>query len=263
MTVLKEKALELVKKKIDEFEKICESATYENRYKEEYNRVYYGTKTLIGQLFSDKEVKEFSDAVNVGFAMVGGGTIDYQKKVNDYKVHIKKCISQLQVLEERIFNFWDDVPEKLESTKEPKSVAIPFISMSFEPIDNEINEYVTGILEALKVKFETGERYSKDSIPEKVKNRIVNSGFFIVIFVKRNKLEDGSFTTSAWLLREMGLAQGNKKEIIAWVEKGISDKEIANLNFEKELIYFDRTDVVQMKKATIKFLEALKEHRLI
>ncbi len=56
--------------------------------------------------------------------------------------------------------------------------------MSFEQADKEINDYVTGILEALKIKFETGDRYSKESIPDKVKNRIATSGLFIVVFVK-------------------------------------------------------------------------------
>jgi hypothetical protein len=256
MTVSKEKALELLDQKIREFETVLETATYESRYNEEYHRIYYGAKSLIEQLFSDKEVKEFSNAVNIGIVVVGG-MIDYQKELNDYRVHIRKCISQLQVFKERVINFWDTKPEKTES------VAIPFVSMSFEPLDTEINDYVTGILEALEIEFETGERYSKESVPEKVKNRITNSGLFIVIFVKRNRLEDGSFTTSAWLIKEMGIAHGCKKEIIAWVEKGISEKEIANLNYEKEIIYFDRTSIEDLKKATIKFLEALKEHNLV
>jgi hypothetical protein len=48
---------------------------------------------------------------------------------------------------------------------------------------------------------------------------------------------------------------------IAWVEKGI--KDIADLNYDKEIIYFERDKVKEMKKATIKFLEALKVHRLV
>lgn len=112
----------------------------------------------------------------------------------------------------------------------------------------------------MKIDFETGERYSKDSIPKKVLGRIENSGLFITIFVRDEKIEGGGYTTPSWLLKELGIAQGCKKEVIAWVERGI--KDIANLNYEKEVIYFDRENLVLMEKATIKFLEALKEHSL-
>ncbi len=49
--------------------------------------------------------------------------------------------------------------------------------------------------------------------------------------------------------------------MIAWVERDI--KDIAGLNYEKEIIPFERGDVNEIEKATIKFLEALKEHKLI
>jgi hypothetical protein len=65
----------------------------------------------------------------------------------------------------------------------------------------------------------------------------------------------------SWLLKELGIAQGAQKDVIAWVENGI--KDIANLEYEKELIHFDRDNVREIERATIKFLEALKEHKLI
>ena len=113
----------------------------------------------------------------------------------------------------------------------------------------------------IQIDFETGERYSKDSIPQKVQSRIRSSGLFIIIFVKRDKIESGGYTTPSWLLKELGIAQGARKDVIPWVEEGI--KDIAGLNYEKEVIYFQRNNVTEIKKATIKFLEALKEHKLI
>jgi hypothetical protein len=142
-----------------------------------------------------------------------------------------------------------------------KANGIPFVSMSFDPADQEINNYVTGILRALKIDYETGERYSKESISEKVKNRIETSGLLIGILVNRDKVESGGFATSGWLVKEVGLAQGNKKDVILWVEKDI--KDIAGLNYEKEIIYFNRKNLPDMQKATLQFLEALKVHKLI
>ena len=142
-----------------------------------------------------------------------------------------------------------------------KSKVVPFVAMSLHESDKDINEYVTGILDALEIKFVTGERYSKESIPKKVKERIGNSELFIDIFVKRDEIKDGGYTTPPWLVKELGIAQGAKKDVIAWVENGI--KDIAGLDYEKEVIYFERNNIKSIMNATIKFLEALKEHKLI
>jgi len=256
MKIPKNKALELINEKLAQFQKILDEATYENRYNEAYELAYYGTETLLTELFSKEEAMNFRNRVSLGFAVIGG-TIDYAKKLQDYKDHISSCIAQLKVYRERIQNFWET--NELETAT--KSIIIPFISMSFDESDQEINQYVTGILKALKIDFKTGERYSKESIPQKVQSRILNSDLFIIIFVKRDKIEGDGYTTPPWLLKELGIAQGAGKDIIAWVEKGI--KDIAGLNYEKEVIYFERNNVKEIEKATIKFLEALKEHKLI
>jgi hypothetical protein len=255
MKISKDRALTLINQKIEQFGKVLNAATYENRYDEAYKLAYYGTETLLTELFSADEAMKFRRSVTTAFAVVGG-RIDYEKELNDYKKHIHSCISQLKVYGERISNFWTaDEPEQPK-----KTTTVPFVSMSFDENDKEINEYIIGILKALKIDFETGERYSKDSVPEKIQNRIRNSGLFVVVFVRRDKIEGGGYTTPSWLLKELGIAQGCKKEIIAWVERGI--KDIANLNYEKEVIYFDRESTVEIEKATLKFLEALKEHDL-
>ena len=213
------------------------------------NTPYQGTEALLTELFSQEEAMEFRRNVT-SFGGFAGGRTDYVRELSDYKEHILSCIVQLKVYGERVQNFWKTEPELTK-----RSTILPFLSMSFDETDRQINEYISEILRALKIEFETGEHYSKESIPDKVKNRIANSGLFIVVFVKRNRLEDSSYTTSAWLIKEMGIAQGCKKEIIAWVEQGINEKEIANLNYEKEIIYFDRMNVEQWKKQLLSFLK--------
>jgi hypothetical protein len=185
--------------------------------------------------------------------------------------HCKYCDQIFIVKKEYWYGYdWFEIPvdssqpnsRSLQNeSKMRKSNIIPFVSMSSDPADQEINNYVIGILKSLQIDYETGERYSKESIPEKVKNMIEESELFIGIIVRRDRIEGGGFTTTGWLLKELGLAQGCKKEVIAWVERGI--KDIADLNYEKEIIYFDRTNLVDIQKATLKFLEALKEHKLL
>jgi len=246
----------LVDEKVFQLRKVLDEATYDNRHNETYKLAYYGTETLLTELFSEQEAMKFRRSVTTGVAFVGD-KVDYARELRDYKDHIGDCIAQLEVYRERIRNFWGT--DELEKIAKP--AIVPFVSLSFEEQDRRINEYVTGILGALRIDFETGERYSKDSIPEKVQSRIRSSDLFITIFVKRDKIESDGYTTPAWLLKELGIAQGAGKGVIAWVEKDI--KDIAGLNYEKEVIYFDRDNVKEMEHATIKFLEALKEHNLV
>lgn len=256
MKIPKNKALKLIDEKISQFQKVLDNATYNNRYGIDYELAYYGTETLLTELFSKEEAMNFRSSVSSMVASIGG-EIDYAKELQDYKEHINRCIAQLKVYRERIQNFWGT--DELETAT--KSTIVPFVSMSFDETDQDINQHVTGILKALQIDFETGERYSKESIPQKVQSRIRSSDLFIIIFVKRDKIESGGYTTPSWLLKELGIAQGARKDVIAWVEEGI--KDIAGLNYEKEVIYFERNNVKKIKKATIKFLEALKEHKLI
>lgn len=257
MKISKNKALELIDEKISQFQQVLSNATYDNRYGEDYELAYYGTETLLTELFTKEEAMNFQDRVTPMMVDFIGEEIDYDKKLEEYKNHINTCIAQLKVYKERIQNFWGT--DELEVAT--KSTIVPFVSMSFDETDQDINQYVTDIIKALQIDFETGERYSKDSIPQKIESRILSSDLFIIIFVKRDKIEGGGYTTPSWLLKELGIAQGSRKDVIAWVEEGI--KDIAGLNYEKEVIYFERNNVKKINKATIKFLEALKEHKLI
>jgi len=256
MKIIKSKALKLIDEKILQFQKVLAEATNDNQNSEAYRLAYYGTETLLTELFSKEEAMNFRSNVIVSIGFVSRGA-DRINKLPYHKKHINNCIAQLKVYRERIQNFWGT--DELETVTKDKIV--PFISMSFDEIDQDINNYITGILKALQIDFETGERYSKDSIPQKVQSRIRNSDLFIIIFVKRDKIEGGGYTTPSWLLKELGIAQGARKDVIAWVERDI--KDIAGLNYEKEVIYFKRNNISEIEKATIKFIEALKEYKLI
>jgi len=256
MKIPKTKAIELIDQKIKQFEQVRENARYENRYKEEYQLAYQGTEMLLIELFSEDESKKFRMEVTGPLLILAGQEIDVAEEIRGYKEHISSCIAQLKACKERIENFWSD--EEKKTTR--KSVVL-FVAMSFDEADKDINEHVIGILKSLQIDFKTGERYSRESIPEKVKSRILESDLVISIFVKRDEIKSGGYTTPPWLIGEVKFAQGAKKDVIAWVERGI--KDIAGLDYEKEVIYFVRDDVKEMKKATIKFLEALKEHKVI
>lgn len=254
MKIPKTKALGLVNEKISQFQKILVEATYDSQFNETYKLVYGGAEALLTELFSKEEADKFCVKV-ISLAGLFDEEDDAQE-LQRYKGHINACIAELKVYRETIQNFWSD-----ELANEKKENIVPFVAMSFDDSDREINEYITGLLEALRIEFRTGEQYSKDSIPEKVQSRIRGSDLFVAIFVTRDKIEGGGYTTPSWLLKELGIAQGAGKDVIALVERGI--KDIAGLDYEKEVIYFERDDPTAIEKATIKLLEALKEHGLV
>ncbi len=241
MRIQKSRAIELIDERISQFEEVFSKSILgafpqnvdTRTLKEEYRKIHLGTLHLLAELFSEEEAKKFE--------AVSG---------------CRQCIVQLKAYRERIQEFWPD-----DESEPIKKMVIPFVSMSFNEKDSEINKYFTGILDALQVEFETGERYSKESIPEKVKNRIKSSDLLIGILVKRDETINGRYKTPEWLIKEIGIAQGAGKDVIVLVEKGVTD--IAGLRSEKEIIYFERDTAEEIKTATLKFLEALKEHGLV
>ena len=254
MNISKTKAIQLIDEKISQFERVDDLGM-------EYDVAYDGTLNVLAELFGEVEVKRFRESTNTSLDLA---LKKYEQNhgLAGIRVHLKGCIAKLIVYKEKIQNFWLDQDEVVSTAKTASlSEILPFVSMSFDDADKDINEYVTGILKALQINYKTGERYSKESIPEKVQNRIRDSDLFIAIFVKRDKIESGEYTTPSWLLKELGIAQGVSKGVIIWVEQGI--KDTADLNYEKELVYFDRQDVQAMQRATITFLEALREHELV
>ena len=210
MKISKTKAIQLIDEKISQFDKV--NAHYKLKFLDvEYKVAYGGTLNLLTELFGEEEMKKFQTDTNTSLNLVLKEH-DPNDMFEPFRVHLEECIAKLKVYKEKIQYFWTEQVEMVSATKTAsRSEILPFVSMSFDDADKDHNEYVTGILKALRINFETGERYSKESVPEKVQNRIRDSDLFIAIFVKRDKIESGGYTTPSWLLKELGIAQGAKK----------------------------------------------------
>jgi len=137
-----------------------------------------------------------------------------------------------------------------------------FISKSFEDNDKEINEYFENILNALNITFITAEKYAGIPIENKVEDLISKCDFLIGIYAKRyeNAIK-GNMLTSQWLIRETHFAKAKGAKIIILVEEGITD--IGGLESDIELIHFSRSNLKSVQQSTIKFLEALRWHKII
>ena len=259
-TMDKEKALFLIGKKLAAFRDLLEQASLENMRSPDYKRLLWSAEALVEQLFGAHEREGFTSAVTPGYSIntFRKSKLDIKRQQFDvYKRDIKLSIARLETYKEKIENFWEDEPQKDAVSAKP----LPFVSKSFAKEDKGVNDYFEGILKALNIKFDTGERYSSDSIPQKVRDRIHDCDLMILILTRRDKLEKGGYSAPAWLIKEVGHAQQEGKPVIALVERGIRDD--AGLKMEKELIYLERDSLESMEKATVKFLEALKEHKLV
>lgn len=106
----KKDAIKLIDAKIFQFQKILDDATYDNRNSEEYKFAYYGTEKLLEKLFSENEMKNFRNTVNISYGVWNDGIdyVNYEKELQNYKNHIERCISQLKVYIENIDGFGDE-----------------------------------------------------------------------------------------------------------------------------------------------------------
>lgn len=125
----KSKVLELIDQKVLQFEKISADATYENRYNEAYKLAYYGTESLLTELFSKEEVMNFRRNVTHAIALVGK-KVDHGEELEEYKDHINSCIAHLRVYRDRIQSFWGT--DKLKTTT--KSTRAPVVNEEKSPL---------------------------------------------------------------------------------------------------------------------------------
>ncbi|HSK73127.1 MAG TPA: hypothetical protein VK892_15625 [Pyrinomonadaceae bacterium] len=117
-------------------------------------------------------------------------------------------------------------------------------------------------MEAVGIEIATAEDFTGETIPERVERILSECNFLVGIYVIR--YEDPTrrkIVTSQWLMRETFTAHGQGKQFIAIVEDGVS--EIAGLEIDKELIFFQRNSIISMQEATIKFLQALRWYGLV
>jgi hypothetical protein len=115
MKISKDKALELIDQRIQEFEKVLARATYRNRYDEAYRLAYEGTEGLLTDLFSAKETRTFRRNLMKRVAFSGTGSAE---QLRDYKENIKRCIAQLKIYRERISSSWEVDGERIKAQTE-------------------------------------------------------------------------------------------------------------------------------------------------
>jgi hypothetical protein len=119
--------------------------------------------------------------------------------------------------------------------------ATAFVGHSFAEEDDRVVEQIKQFLSKLGVKCDSGKRPEPKGISEKVKERIHAAELFVGIFTRHLLQEDGSYSTSAWIVDEKATALAAGKRLLLFVENGV--QEFGGLQGDYEYIPFERDNL--------------------
>jgi tetratricopeptide (TPR) repeat protein len=121
--------------------------------------------------------------------------------------------------------------------------ATAFVGHSFADEDEKLVEQIKEFLSKLGVKCDSGKRPEPRGISDKIKERIHAAELFVGIFTRHLRQEDGSYSTSAWIVDEKATALAAGKRLLLFVENGV--REFGGLQGDYEYIEFERADLGQ------------------
>jgi hypothetical protein len=132
-------------------------------------------------------------------------------------------------------------PSVLQQIRFAVREATAFVGHSFAEEDERVVEQIKQFLSKLGVKCDSGKRPEPKGISDKVKERIHAAELFVGIFTRHLQQEDGSYSTSAWIVDEKATALAAGKRLLLFVEDGV--EEFGGLQGDYEYIPFERDNL--------------------
>lgn len=133
-----------------------------------------------------------------------------------------------------------------------------FLGYSYREVDDE---FVSGFKELLIDKgFEVidGKADGLGSISQAILEKIELSDIVVIVMTKRDKKENGKYTTAAWLLEEKGAALALKKQVGMFVEEEIDDADIGGMQGDNQRFHFTRNNFLKVIMNFLKIIERKK-----
>lgn len=130
-----------------------------------------------------------------------------------------------------------------------------FVSYRFNKRDKELVKGLIDLLKSSGFDVITGEKNPIGSISKSILRKIQKAEKFIVIMTKRDKKENGKYTTSSWLLEEKGVAIAFEKPCIIFVENEIDEKDIGGIQGDDQRLHFTRNNFSSKVDLAIKMLK--------
>ncbi|MBD3337641.1 MAG: hypothetical protein GF353_00940 [Candidatus Lokiarchaeota archaeon] len=131
-----------------------------------------------------------------------------------------------------------------------------FIGYSYR-IDDD--EFVSGLKELLAdkgYKIIDGKADRLGSISQAIIDKIKICDISIIVMTKRDKKENGKFTTTAWLLEEKGASLALKKNVAIFVEEEIDEADIGGLQGDSQRFHFTRNNFLKVAMNFVKILDS-------
>ena len=136
-----------------------------------------------------------------------------------------------------------------------KKVKTLFLGYSYRQVDDE---FVSGFKELLSDKgFEVidGKADGLGSISQAIIEKISLADITVIVMTKRDKKENGKFTTSAWLLEEKGAALALKKKVGMFVEEEIDEADIGGMQGDNQRFNFTRNNFLKIAMNFLRIIE--------
>ncbi len=149
-----------------------------------------------------------------------------------------------------------------------------FVGHSFDEKDQAIVRQIKDFIEDTGISCKTGEKAENRPIPDKIREKILDSDIFVGIFTCGEEIMgenisrsifgskrkgSGRYTTSNWVIQESGFAIGKDKELIFLVEKGVHNFPELQGNLER--IPFERISLDKIYPKLNQMLQTLKERK--
>jgi hypothetical protein len=143
----------------------------------------------------------------------------------------------------------------ISSKKKVSNSKTIFLGYSYRQIDNE---FVSGFKDLLIDKgYEVidGKADGLGSISQAIIEKISISDIVVVVMTKRDKKENGKFTTAAWLLEEKGAALALKKDVGMFVEEEIDESDIGGMQSDIQRFHFTRNNFLKVAMNFLKIID--------
>lgn len=131
--------------------------------------------------------------------------------------------------------------------EEKRSVFAPtaFVAHSFAPPDRPVAECVVGVLGAIGIRVETGEKPQADRISDKVRRLIDSQHVFVGVFTRRDRISRSrNWTTSSWVIDEKAYAWSKGKRLILLREADVDSIGGLQGDYEYSTFTRDRLDLL-------------------
>ena len=117
-----------------------------------------------------------------------------------------------------------------------------FVSYSFSDADRELVKGLKELLQFNGYTVLTGEKNPMGPLSTSILDKIRQAEKVVVVMTCRDKKEDGSYTTSSWLLEEKGAAIALGKPCLVMAEEGIDPKQIGGIHGDHQRLHFTRNN---------------------